>query len=174
MSVSTAHDVDESQALRDRNEIIRVCTLVAWLSDRRDWAALHDILADEVDFDYTSLNGGEPLVLPRQAVIAGWSAVLGGLQATQHLVSNQLVTVNGDTAQYTASVLATHVLPNDQGESTWTVGGHYLYTLARSEGEWRISGIKMTADWTAGNRDIMLLAIKDQPDSVKEWKHERR
>ena len=174
MSSSTAHNLDELQALRDRDEIIRVCTLVVWLSDRRDWAALHDILAEEVDFDYTSLNGGEPMRMPRRAVVNGWRTVLGGLQATQHLVSNQLVTVDGDTAQYTASVLATHVLPNDQGEPTWTVGGHYLYTLARTEGEWRITGIKMTADWTAGNRDIMLLAIKDQPDSVKDWKHKKR
>lgn len=171
-SVSTENGAGDLRALHDHNEVLRICTQVAWLSDRRDWTALHGLLADEVHFDYTSLNGGEPLRLPGQAVVAGLRTVIDGLEATQHLVGSQVVTVTGDTARYTASFLATHILPNDRGEPVWTVGGRYLYTLARIRGEWRIDGITMTADWTTGNRDIMLLAVADQPDAVKQWRHE--
>jgi len=165
-------DTDSLSVLCDHASIVKTCTLLARMADRQDWASFEEIFTEEVDLDYTSLNGGEPLQLPRQSVIAGWSAVLGGLDATQHLVGNHLVTLNGDTAECTASVLATHILENEQGDPVWTVGGHYLYSLVRTAEGWRISGLKMTADWTTGNREIMVLAIENQPQHVTEWKHE--
>ncbi|MGV9880225.1 nuclear transport factor 2 family protein [Streptomyces sp. NPDC003006] len=172
MPETAQHDADSLSVLRDQASIIETCTLSAWMADRWDWAAFQEIFAEEVDLDYTSLNGGEPLRLPRESVVNGWSTVLTGLDATQHLVSNHLVTLHGDTAECTASVLATHILANEQGEPTWTVGGHYHYRLVRTAEGWRISGLKMTADWTTGNRNIMVLAVQNQPEHVREWKHE--
>ncbi|MET9547255.1 nuclear transport factor 2 family protein [Streptomyces sp. NPDC006627] len=161
-----------TSVLHDRAAIVETCTRSAWSTDRRDWSAFREVFADEVDLDYTSLNGGEPLHLPRQSIVDGWRTVLSGLDATQHLVGNHLVTVDGDTAECTASVLATHILANDRGEPIWTVGGHYRYRLARTHEGWRISGLRLTVDWTSGNRDIMLLAVQNQPEHVREWKHE--
>lgn len=172
VSETAPHTSDSLSELRDHASISRTCTMSAWLADRRDWAAFPKVFAEEVDLDYTSLNGGEPLRLPRQSLLDGWTVALGGLDATQHLVSNHLVTLNGDTAECTASVLATHILANDQGDPIWTVGGHYLYNLVRTEDGWRISGLTMTADWTSGNRDIMVLATQNQPQHIREWKHE--
>nr|WP_244164853.1 nuclear transport factor 2 family protein [Streptomyces silaceus] len=171
MAETAPFDADSLSVLRDHASIVEVCTRLGWKADRREWTAFDDIFTEEVDLDYTSLNGGEPLRMPRQGIINGWTTALGGLDATQHLVANHRVTVNGDTAECTASVLATHVLENDQGEATWTVGGHYLFNLVRAADHWRISGLRMTADWTSGNRDIMLLGLKDQPDHVKNWQH---
>lgn len=164
------------RALQDNADIIRTCTLWAWLADRRDWAALLGLFTAEVDFDYTSLNGGEPLLLPRESVIDGFTVVLSGFHATQHLISNHLVTrAEGDesAAECTAAFLATHVLPVEDGEPTWTVGGHYDFTLASGPDGWRISGIKMTADWTAGNQDLIYRAVENQPEHIRQWKHEQ-
>jgi 3-phenylpropionate/cinnamic acid dioxygenase small subunit len=173
MPVTSAFDHQELRAFQDNAEIIRICTLWAWLADRRDWAALLGVFTEEIDFDYTSLNGGEPLRLPRESVIDGFRVVLSGFHATQHLISNHLVTRHEGTAECTAAFLATHVLPNEDGEPTWTVGGHYDFTLADGPDGWRISGIKMTADWTAGNQELVHRAVANQPEHIKQWKHEQ-
>jgi len=145
-------------AVMDRLDIIDTCTRMAWHADQREWAALTNVFADEVHLDYTSLNGGEPAVLSPQQIADAWSRVLGGFDATQHLVTNHLVTVDGDTAVCTASFQATHRLANPFGAPLWTLGGTYRFDLIRTGGEWRISGVVMTATWADGNHDLMNLA----------------
>ena len=115
----------------DRMEIVEVTVRMAWLADRRDWDQLVGVFADEVDLDYTSLTGGDPVRLSRGDLVAGWRTGLGGLDATQHLVSNHLVEVDGDRAVATAQFQAVHVLANPHGDPTWTLGGHYRFGLTR-------------------------------------------
>lgn len=142
-------------------DIVEVTTRVAWLTDQRDWVGLAAVFAERVDLDYTSLTGGEPARLGPAEIVAGWQAGLGGLDATQHLVSNHLVEVDGDRAAATAQFQAVHVLATPHGDPTWTLGGHYRFGLVRVEKEWRIDAVTMTATWATGNQQIMILA-KDQ------------
>jgi hypothetical protein len=154
----------------DRSEIVDVTTRMAWLADRRDWDALPTVFADEVDLDYTSLTGGEPARLKATDIVAGWRAGLGGLDATQHLVSNHLVDSdsdnggdsdgNGDRAVVTAQFQAVHVLANPHGAPTWTLGGHYRFGVVRTEAGWRIDAVTMTTTWATGNQQIMTLAAQ--------------
>lgn len=141
-------------------EIVQATTRMAWLADRRDWAALTAVFADEVDVDYTSLAGGEPARLAATQLVAGWRAGLGGLDATQHLIGNHLVDVHGDRATVTAQFQATHVFANPHGDHSWTLGGHYRFGLVVQGGRWRIDAVTMTATWAAGNQQIMTLAAE--------------
>ncbi len=149
---------DPAHHLVDRLEVLGTCTRMAWLADRRDWDGLLAVFDDEVDVDYTSLTGGDPARLPRHELVQGWAAGLSGLAATQHLLGNQLATLDGDTAEATAAFQATHVLPNPHGAPTWTLGGHYHYRLRRTTDGWRITAVAMTTDWATGNQHIMTLA----------------
>ncbi|NUT54325.1 MAG: nuclear transport factor 2 family protein [Saccharothrix sp.] len=133
---------------------------MAWFADRRDWDALLTVFADEVDLDYTSLTGGEPGRVKAVDLVAGWRAGLGGLDATQHLVSNHLVEVDGDRAVATAQFQAVHVLANPHGEPTWTLGGHYRFGLVRADGGWLIDAVTMTTTWASGNQHVMTLAAQ--------------
>lgn len=45
---------------QDHAEIINTINKIALLSDRRDWEAVKNCFTEQVEFDYTSLNGGEP------------------------------------------------------------------------------------------------------------------
>ena len=92
--------------LADRIEIIETTTRMAWHADRREWNELERVLADEVLLDYTSLTGAQPATLPREQIISSWANVLGGLDATQHLVSNQLVKIDGESYRVRESQLA--------------------------------------------------------------------
>jgi len=147
----------------DRTEIVEQTTRMAWLADRRDWDRLVDVFADEVDLDYTALTGGHPVRLSPVDLVAGWRAGLGGLDATQHLVSNHLVDVDGDRAVATAQFQATHVLANPHGDPTWTLGGHYRFGLVRRDDGWRIDAVTMTATWATGNQQVMTLATRAAP-----------
>lgn len=139
----------------DRLDVIDTCTRMAWHTDHREWDELADVFADQVRLDYTSLNGGEPVTLTPAQIAAVWQHTLGGLNATQHLLGNHLVTVNGDTAVCTASFQATHRKPGAFGASLWTLGGSYRFDLVRSGDGWRISGVVMTALWGDGNRGLL-------------------
>lgn len=144
--------------VEDRLEIVEVCTRMAWHADRREWHLLKAVFADEVVLDYTSLNGGEPATLTPEQIAAAWSRVLGGFDATQHLVTNHLVTLDGDIAVCTAAFQATHRLASTFGSSLWTLGGTYRFDLVRGGDSWKISGVVMTATWADGNKELMTLA----------------
>ncbi|MCZ0997894.1 nuclear transport factor 2 family protein [Streptomyces mirabilis] len=148
------------QLLRDRYEIVELCTRMGWHLDHCQWDELVDLFTEEIRLDYTSLNGGEPVTLPRKDVIEKWRSNREGLAATQHLVSNQLVDVDGDTAVATAMFQATHLLPNDFGGPLWTLAGEYRYVLLRTADGWRITGLTMSIIWAEGNRNIRDLAVQ--------------
>lgn len=142
----------------DRLAIIETCTRMAWHTDQREWDRLGEVFADSVTLDYTSLNGGEPAVLTPAQIVEAWSGLLGAFDATHHLITNHLVTVDGDTALCTASFQATHRLTDPFGPSLWTLGGTYRFDLIRSDGAWKIGAVVMTATWADGNRNLMALA----------------
>lgn len=151
----------------DRLDVIETCTRMLWYVDLRQWDALPAVLAEKVALDYTSLFGGEPATRAREQIIADWSAGLGHLKATQHMIGNRLAEVRGDEAVMTAHFQATHVLPVPHGSPTWTLGGRYRFDLARTTrpeaAGWHITGLVMTALWADGNQQIMTA-----PDSHKE------
>jgi len=152
--------IDHDAMSRHRAEIVETCTHMAHHADRRQWDQLVGVFADEVRLDYTSLQGGDPAIVAREALVDGWRAALGGLAATQHLIGNHLVDVDEDgvEAVCTADFQATHVLPNPHGDATWTLGGHYRFELVQITDAWRIAAVTMTAVWATGNQHIMALA----------------
>lgn len=128
-------------------------------ADRRDWAGLRDLFADQVELDWTSLSGGEPATLTPDQIVAGWTATLGGLQATQHLIGNFLVeSMAGDEATASCYGQATHFLPDAVGSSLWTLGADYRFTLVRTGSTWKIAAVTMTAVWGDGNQQLMTKA----------------
>lgn len=145
----------------DRTEVVELTLRMAWHLDHCEWDSLVSLFTDEVLLDYTSLNGGEPVHVPRPDVIAKWRSNRSGLKATQHLLGNHIVTLDGDTATATAMFQATHSLPNDFGGPLWTLGGEYRYGFVRTEEGWRISALTMNILWADGNRNIRDLAVTD-------------
>jgi hypothetical protein len=149
----------------DKFDVIEVCTLMAWHADRREWDELAGLFAPKVVLDYTSLNGGEPATLTPEQIVSGWSRALGGFDATQHLITNHLVSVRGAQAVCTAMFQATHRLANPHGSPLWTLGGRYRFDLVRIDSGWRIAGLVMTATWAEGNQQLAALAAEQTPNT---------
>ena len=139
----------------DRYQVETAISRLGRLVDDRDWDGLDGLLGDVVEVDYTSLWGGEPEKVARDVLIGRWRNLLGKLDATQHVFTNILPEISGDTATATANVVAVHRRAVPTGGHLWTVGGSYHIRLARSGGAWRIESITLKAAWTDGNIAIM-------------------
>jgi hypothetical protein len=127
--------------------------------DRRDWALYRSLFTDVLTIDFSSFD---PNLLPREMSADDWVAGLvplfTGLAATQHSMSNPLVTVEGEAATITMYMQAHHVHDPDNPASWYTVGGYYDDTLVRVNGRWLLTGVRLTVTWRAGDPAIMELA----------------
>ncbi|MFC9929203.1 nuclear transport factor 2 family protein [Streptomyces sp. NPDC127190] len=148
----------------DRYAIIETCDRMGWHTDRHEWDEVTDLFTDKVLLDYTSLLGGEPSTVSAKELVGSWIAVLGGYDASQHLMTNHLVTLKGDTAECTASFQATHRLDNLMGSPLWRVGGTYRFHLVRSADRWKIDELAMTVLWAEGNKNIADIAAARQAE----------
>ncbi len=85
--------------------------------------------------------------------------MMQNLDTIHHLVTNHVITLDGDRAICRANMQGTHVLANPSGGSTWQVGGNHVYQLTRTSHGWRISGITFNIQWATGNQNILALAM---------------
>jgi hypothetical protein len=74
------------------------------------------------------------------------------------MITNHVITVDGDTALCVAYLQAQHCLPNEHGDSTQTIGGYYTNHLTRTPHGWKITSCKLTMTWSRGNWGIFELA----------------
>ena len=147
--------MDASEELAVAETVYRYATGV----DRRDWTLYRSLFTDTVTFDFSSYGPDWP---PRQMSADEWVAGLvplfTGLAATQHSMTNPLATIDGDTAAITMYVQAHHVFDPTDAASSYTIGGYYEDTLARVDGRWLLTGVRLTVTWRAGDPEIMELA----------------
>jgi hypothetical protein len=124
--------------------------------DRRDWALYRSLFTDTVAIDFSSFDPMlPPRVLRADDWVAGIVPLFTGLAATQHSMTNPLAEVDGDEAKITMYVQAHHVYVPDDPASWYTVGGYYDDDLARVDGRWLLSGVRLTVTWQAGDPAIM-------------------
>jgi hypothetical protein len=146
----------------DRLAILELIGNLALRLDARDWTALEAVFTDTVYYDRTSLFGGDPMTLARGDLIEGYRQSLGNLDALHHLITCQVISLDGDQATCAANMQGTHVLANSFGGPIWTVGGRHDYQLQRTADGWRIAGLTFTIQWATGNMHIVTLASAPQ------------
>lgn len=148
----------------DRAEITDTVVRMGWYLDRRDWDGLRGLFTEQVYTDYTDLWGGEPRSgtvdqLLSTTAQGSWRRTMSGLEATQHLITNVLVTTTGDDARATSNVVGVHRLTNPHGSPLWTSGGTYDMALTRTAAGWRIRSIVYKLSWVEGNQQVLFRAM---------------
>ena len=127
--------------------------------DRRDWALYRAQFADTVSVDFSSFGPGlVPQTMTADDWVAGTVPLFTGLAASQHSMTNPLVTLDGDAATITMYVQARHVFDPADESSWYTVGGYYDNTLVRNGDAWLLTSVRLTITWRAGDPAIMGLA----------------
>jgi 3-phenylpropionate/cinnamic acid dioxygenase small subunit len=133
--VSTA-DVVDRLAISD--VLIRYATAM----DSRDWELLASCFTDDAVLDYDTSG-----TFGRDDFADHCRAGLARMKATQHCVTNHVISIDGDRARSTSYVIAQHVRENDV---TFTLGGSYTDDLVRDGGDWRIAERRFVTSWKAG------------------------
>ena len=146
----------------ERSDISGVVGALAVHVDALHWNELLSLFAPEVRIDYTSLFGGECEVMARERLIDNWRQLLPGLTRTCHVIGAPAITLNGETAQVSASVAAWHFVkePEFAGKDFWLVGGCYEMNLAKLIGSWRIAALTLARCWSEGNLELPKIAME--------------
>lgn len=148
--------------------VIDVTLHYAAAIDHRDWSQLANLFTDPFELDMRAVSGREPT----QMSAKDWAArvsLLGRLDATQHLITNHLVTIEEPArrARCRAEVRAQHWLDPERvpsselpnGAVSWyELGGHYDFTFQRDGDTWRIAAYALVVRWHTGNEHVFEVA----------------
>jgi len=119
------------QEISDHLEIQTLTTRYAKAVDRRDWDLYRSVFTGDAFIDYTSAGGTAGGV---EEMVAWLDAALGQFPATQHLVANFDIDIDGDNAAAEAMFHNPMVMPD---KSVWQTGGWYHHELVRTPEGWR-------------------------------------
>ncbi|MDP5103099.1 MAG: nuclear transport factor 2 family protein [Erythrobacter sp.] len=109
--------------------------------DRCDAALLAEVFTPDARIDY-----GDGAKSPADT-IPGLMAGLGGMRLTQHNISNTVMQITAATAKAETNCVALHLIPSPDGDFELVVGGRYLDTLVKADGDWRIAERLYVMDW---------------------------
>lgn len=135
-------------------------------SDNRDWNEVEAIFADEVELDYSSINGNPAMILSPKQITDSWKTVLPGFTHTHHQIGNMISKANGNIAKAFCYGTATHYLEHEAG-NVWTVVGSYNFELKLDGENWRISKMKFNFKYMDGNTQLPQVAIEKVKESNK-------
>lgn len=141
--------------LTDRAEIHDVVVTFAYGIDTRDWPLFRSTLADSVEVHYPDSVGintftGDDLTKTAEAFFSR-------LDATQHVSANHRISIDGDHAVCTSTLLAQHYLAAQNDSPVQRQVGYYINTLER-QGEWKIVRSEQRVFWQDGNTEVFLHA----------------
>jgi ketosteroid isomerase-like protein len=141
---------DELSVLVDKQTIRDVVHRYGYALDNRDWALLRTCFVPDVVGHY----GGDPL-RGYEALEQLCRTTLTPLSASQHLIGNVLVTVDGNDATCSCYLQAQHVRQGAPGGDHFLYAGRYSDRLTRTSDGWRIAERTLSAMWTSGNPAVI-------------------
>ena len=152
-----------AQNMKDINETISQLFVA---SDNREWNKVEAIFADQVELDYSSMNGNPAVVLSPKQITDNWKTILPGFTNTHHQLGNFITKQNGNTAEVFCYGTATHFLEHEAG-NIWTVVGSYNIELKQIDDKWRVSKMKLNYKYQDGNTQLPQAAMEKLKESSK-------
>jgi hypothetical protein len=140
-----------TQATTDREQIQDLLVRYATGLDSRDWDLLASCFTEDGVADYGDLGGVNE---GRGAIVSLCSGVLSGLDASQHMITNMIISTDGDSGRAVCYFQAQHVFRGTPGGDNYLVGGTYRDRLVRTGGEWRIAHRTLEGTWFDGNAAV--------------------
>jgi hypothetical protein len=134
----------------DEQAIVDLTIAYTWALDTRHYDDLRAVFAP----DATAFLGAVHCD-GVDAIIARVDRALTRLDASQHIVSNHQVHVDGDRATCRCYFQAQHLLRGTPGGDTFIVAGTYEDAVARRPEGWRIVDRTLTTVWEFGNSAVL-------------------
>ncbi len=142
--------VNTGEMNADEKTIIDLTIAYTWALDTKQFDELRDVFTP----DATGMLHGVACD-DTEAIITRISGALTRLDASQHLIGNHQVRIDGDTATCRCQLQSQHVKRGTEGGETYIIGGTYEDRLVRTANGWRISHRTMEETWNTGNRAVV-------------------
>jgi hypothetical protein len=145
--------VSEQNALKtllDRAAISDVLIAYASAVDRRNWALFRSLFTDRVFLDFRTFDPKLYREMPADELVE-ISKRVGAFDATQHISTNHVHTIDGDRATCVSYMQAGHFLKRDDGEHVCFLYGYYTYSLVRTAAGWKIDRYALTVTAQQGD-----------------------
>ena len=146
------------QSLIDRTAISEVVYRYATAVDTRDWPLYRSCFMDNVEIDFSSWNPEAKAKLSSDQWTQMVKEGVSGFEATQHMSSNHVHTIDGDRAVCVSYMQAEHFLQTDGGTKECTLGGYYTNELIRTGDGWKIRKCTLTVTWSRGDYGVFAMA----------------
>jgi hypothetical protein len=150
ISDDTTRDACPMNWYDDRADIVDLATRYTWALDTKHVDELDDVFLAE---STATLHGVS--CWSRDEIKARIGGAILGLDATQHLIGNHQIEVDGDTATHRCQLHGQHVRAGCEGGDTYVIGGFYQDRLVRSPDGWRIEHRLMQQTWASGNPGVV-------------------
>jgi ketosteroid isomerase-like protein len=135
---------------RDQVAITKTIEAIAHGADLHQWDAVRAAFDEEVELDY-----GTPEQLSPDSIVGRWQSLLEGFDATQHVIHDIRLQVDGDRATATSRFQATHFLQGAAGGDVWTLTGRYEHSLVRTRFGWKVTRMRMIPEASSGNASLV-------------------
>jgi hypothetical protein len=136
--------------LEDRLAIIELTHRYCWALDSKQLELLDTVF----ELDATAELRSAPLE-GLEAIRSRIHGALAPLDATQHTVTNHLITVDGNTATSRCYLHSQHVRAAAEGGELYVIAGRYEDELVRTPHGWRIAFRRLVGVWTDGNLEVV-------------------
>lgn len=142
------------EQLSDKLEITETLYRYATALDTRDRELLREVFLEDAVF---LIGAGVGRYDGVEAIGSVVTEFLGGLEASQHIITNPVIELDGDTASSRCYLHAQHYMPDQRtGGNTLEIGGTYHDQLVRTADGWRIRQRELEVTWTEGNFGIQV------------------
>jgi 3-phenylpropionate/cinnamic acid dioxygenase small subunit len=106
--------------------------------DGRRWDMIDEVFTDDAVIDYTSVGWGATRGAHRE-MLKWLDSMLEPWPMNQHLISNEIITIDGQSAKSTCCFNAPMGCRNEDGKTTFiTNAGYYHDELVLGDHGWRI------------------------------------
>ncbi len=146
--------------LIDRSNITDHVLNYATGIDQHQWDLYRSIFADEIMLDFSSWSGDPASTMPADDWVAAVRATLEPFDATQHVLTNFAINLDGDSAACTCYMAAHHHLVVDGDRQMHSIGGYYIHGLQRAGDGWLIHKTQLNVTWEMSDRGLFELAAK--------------
>lgn len=138
------------ETLWAKSQIERLMTDLGRAIDRGDWALYRRCFADEIDINFERTLGFPEIRCDADTWVGLAEHLLTPVRR-HHQFSNYAIDLDGDRAEAIIYLVARHWRASDNGSSEFVQNGWYENRFVRVDGEWKLSRLFHTHQWTSGN-----------------------
>lgn len=138
--------------MTDRESIKELVAIYARALDARDYDTIERCFAPDAAAQYTGFSDA---MTGREEIMAHMRKALGPLATTQHIFTNFIIEIDGDSATLYCDAMGQHVTGTGEDAETYLSGGKYNAEMRRREGNWEFYKLVANAVWGVGDRAML-------------------